>query len=461
MSALLREIAFVAILALASSTGSLAQVDTAPALDTPTAPAEGAPAPATAPPPPSSPTTGERIPTTEAEAPTDLTPEELKKIEESLKADVEGKQNEGVAKDVPDLSQVNLGQALPRALQSMNPDIAIVLDAAAAWFSTDEPLQLGGHDPSETGFNLQALELAIGSTVDPFFRFDSNLVFSQFGVEIEEVYATTLALPWSLQARAGQFLTRFGRANPTHLHQWHFADQPLVIGKFMGSEGNRGLGAEASWLAPLPWYVEIIASATNPDGECCARSYFGADDIGVRSPLDLVGTFALKQFFPFGDSLSLLAGLSAQTGANPTGNANRTGIYGVDLYLRYRPVDAATRWSLSLEMEAMLRSRQVPFDLLTDAGGYAQVVWQIDPTWETAARYELVSGTAGDTPDPLDPEWTGLRHRGAVQLTYYPSHFSRLRLQSTVDVPTWEDQPIFALIATIEVVVGAHGAHAY
>ena len=54
--------------------------------------------------------------------------------------------------------------------------------------------------------------------VDPYFRFDSNLVFSQFGVEIEEAYATTLDLPANLQVRAGQFLTRFGRINATHPH---------------------------------------------------------------------------------------------------------------------------------------------------------------------------------------------------------------------------------------------------
>lgn len=465
MLASLREIATVAILALPAAPPP-ATTDPGAAPATPPTPAPPTPAPPTpAPPPPapSPPATPPGQPAPPAEpttttAPPELSPDDLKKLEESLQQDTAGQRNEGVARDAPDLSKVNLGAGLPAPLQSMNPDIALVLDVAGAWFSTDEPMQLGGHDPQETGFNLQSLELAVGSTVDPFFRFDANLVFSQFGVEVEEAYATTLALPASLQARGGQFLTRFGRANPTHVHQWHFVDQPLVIGKLMGSEGNRGLGAELSWLAPLPWFLEIVGSATNADGECCARSYFGADDIGVRSPFDLVGTLALKQFFPLGDDLSLLAGLSAQTGPNPTGNLNRTNLYGADLVLRYRPLDAPTRWSLSLEVEAMLRTRQVPFEVLTDGGGYAQLVWQIDPTWETAARYELVTGVEGD---PLDPEWTKLRHRGAAQLTYYPSHFSRLRLQTTVDVPTWQEEPIFAVIAAFEVVVGAHGAHAY
>lgn len=97
---------------------------------------------------------------------------------------------------------------------SMNPDLSFIADLALAGFSTDSPLQTGGHDPQKNGFTLQQLELSFRKAVDPYFRFDGNIVFSQFGVELEEAYATTLALPASLLLRAGQFLTRFGRLNP-------------------------------------------------------------------------------------------------------------------------------------------------------------------------------------------------------------------------------------------------------
>ncbi len=110
--------------------------------------------------------------------------------------------------------------------------------------------QTGGHDPSENGFNLQALELSLGSSVDPYFRFDAQLVFAEEGVELEEAYATTLDLGSRLQARAGQFLTRFGRLNATHLHTWNFVDQPFALGRAFGADGNRGLGFELSYLTP-------------------------------------------------------------------------------------------------------------------------------------------------------------------------------------------------------------------
>jgi hypothetical protein len=341
------------------------------------------------------------------------------------------------------------------ALQSLNPDIAVILDAAGAAYSVNNPMETGGHDPSLPGFNLQALELNLAAAVDPYFRFDGNLVFSLEGVEVEEAYATALALPGSLQLRAGQFLNRFGRINPTHPHQWSFVDQPLVIGKFFGTDGSRGVGVEASWLAPLPWYVELVGSATMPGGDCCARSFL-PEGVTPDSAKDLVGTFAAKQFFPFGDDWSLLWGLSSQVGVN--GADRLTAIEGTDLYLRFRPVASTAREAVSLQVEALHRSRAQEPERLSDWGGYAQAVWNADPRWETGVRAEYVSGTPGD---PLDPFWTTGRTRYAAQGTFYPSHFSRVRLQLAVDDAGWLDHPTFAAFLALEVAAGAHGAHAY
>lgn len=160
--------------------------------------------------------------------------------------------------------------------------------------------------------------------MDPYFRFDANIVFELFEVEIEEVYATTLDLPALLQVRAGQFLTRFGRINSTHLHSWDFVDQPFAIGRIFGPEGNRGLGVELSWLAPLPWYVELVGSVTEASGEATAGS-FGSSDLGVDSPLDFQYTGAIKQFWPLRGDTSLAIGLSAATAPNATGRGRPSG----------------------------------------------------------------------------------------------------------------------------------------
>lgn len=340
----------------------------------------------------------------------------------------------------------------------MNPDMALILDTALAAFSVDEPLQGGGHDPTRSGFNFQQLELSIRSNVDPYFRFDANLVFSPFGVEVEEAYASTLSLPLGLKARAGQFLTRLGRLNGTHPHAWSFVDQPIVLSKFVGGEGNRGLGAELAWLTPLPWYSELFFSANNADGECCARSYYGADDLGVHSPADLMLTGAFKQFFTLGDDLGILWGLSTQLGPNPSGQGNHSALVGTDLYLKYQPGKSIRRSSLALTLELLQRSRQLPGVLLIDYGGYLQLVWQATPHLETGIRAERVTGLEAD---PLDPDWTTARSRYSAQVTWKPSHFSRLRLQGSVDWPEWLESPVYAGILALEVTAGAHGAHEF
>lgn len=381
----------------------------------------------------------------------DISPEELEALTRSLGAD-QAAQPEAKPSALDALGPVG------GAIQSMNPDIALILDFAGAWFSGDGARGTGGHDPTRTGFNLQQLEMSLGAAVDPVFRFDANLVFAQYGVELEEAYGTTLGIPGGLQVRLGQMLTRFGRINATHPHAWSFMDQPLVNGKMFGGEGSRGLGGELSWLTPLPWYVELIASASEAAGEGTARSFFGAEDLGVHGPEDLLYTLALKQFFPFDDDWSLHWGLSAQLGPSSSGNGNRTEIYGSDLYLRYYPVTSQTRTSLSLTVEGMFRTRQVPDDVLQDWGGYAQLVWGIVKEWEVGARAEYVSGVEAD---PLDPEWDRERARYALQGTYYPSHFSRIRLQAAADAPAWLDEPVWSVALGVELVVGAHGTHSF
>lgn len=405
-------------------------------------PAQGDPAPpAQGDPPPAEPT---------------LSPEDLAAIEAALSSD-QAASDQATAAPAP----------APKAAgaQSMNPDMSFIADLAFAKFSADEPRMVGGHDPTADGFTLQQLELAVGKPVDPYLRFDANIVFSLFGVEIEEVYATTLALPGRLQLRAGQMLTRFGRMNNTHPHTWNFIDQNLTTGRVFGGEGNRGLGVELSWLAPLPWYVELVGSWTGAGGEATARSFYGAEDPGWENPLDFQSTGAIKQFFPLSQDLSLMWGLSVANGPNATGLGNRTDVFGTDLYLKYRPITAESATVVALQAELLWRRMQVPEDLQQDLTGYAELSWRIAQRWGVAGRYEYGGPTRGLSGEVvtsvLDPEWSAARQRAATSLTFWPSEFSRLRAQGEVDLAGWDDSPDWAAMAAFEFNVGAHGAHAF
>jgi len=128
-------------------------------------------------------------------ASSDFSLEDLRAIEEELQKDAE-----------PLSGAPPRAAASPTAGRSLaNPDLSLTLDAAAAAFSRKDSLMTGAHDPARTGFNLQQLELGIEAPVDPYFTFKNFTVFSPFGVETEEPYATTIDLPWNLRGRAGQF----------------------------------------------------------------------------------------------------------------------------------------------------------------------------------------------------------------------------------------------------------------
>src|SRR5213079_454968 len=85
-------------------------------------------------------------------------------------------------------------------------------------------------------------------------------------IEDEEAYLETLALPWNLQFKGGQFFTEFGRLNPTHPHTWDFVDQPLVNGRFLGEDGLRSAGVRLSYLMPTPFYSELFMAVQNSQG---------------------------------------------------------------------------------------------------------------------------------------------------------------------------------------------------
>ncbi|MDQ2645801.1 MAG: zinc-regulated TonB-dependent outer membrane receptor [Myxococcota bacterium] len=360
-------------------------------------------------------------------------------------------------------AQTTRAEAEPSGAQSLNPDISAIADFALAAFSEPDHHQTGGHDPAENGFNLQALELSLGSSVDPYFRFDAQLVFGEEGVELEEAYATTLDLGARLQARAGQFLTRFGRLNSTHLHAWNFVDQPFALGRVFGGDGNRGLGLELSWLAPLPWYVELVASATQVGEEATARSFAGEDGVEVEGPEDLLYVAALKQFFPLSNDWSLAFGVSGALGPNGNQDGDHVEVYGLDAYLKYRPLDEAGRTELTLQTEWLLRRRELEAQRLLDAGGYAELVVRFARRYALGARYELGSPSYdehGDAVvDPRDPEWMAARTRVSAQATFLPSEFSRLRLQGSRDSAF--SQPVWAAFLAAEFAIGAHGAHRF
>lgn len=345
---------------------------------------------------------------------------------------------------------------------SFLPDISVVLSASAGFFShSDAIFQAGAHDLSQSGFALNAVELSLSKSVDPYFRAAVVASFGAFGVELEEAYAETLALPWGLKLRAGLFLSGFGRVAGQHGHSWNFADQALFVGKFFGAEGNRLIGGELTWLMTfLPWYVLVGVTLHMPDGGETNRSLYGESNLGIKAARDLGVTFFVKQFWALSNDVSLLIGFSSVFGPNPSGRRNRTAIYGVDLLLRYRPVSKGKGgFQLTLQSEWAIRQRQVPGRLRTDSGGYAELAVSFTKRWILASRVEHQDNLAEDY---LDSDRAGSRQRYSMSLSFRPTEFSRIRLQGAFDHNRFAPhEKSGSVLLQLEVNFGVHPPHAY
>jgi hypothetical protein len=449
-----------------------------------------------------------------------------KKLEQELAAEM--------AKDVPKtappsaINNAPWSPASPIRLQSGGSfmDIGLVGTFAVGSSTTKDiggVLELGGHDPNQRGFTVQGVEANFAGTVDPYFRGNANVLFQvdssgQSQLELEEAWMETISLPANLQVRAGQILTDFGRLNPTHPHSWGFVDTPLVLGRFMGPDGLRNPGARISWLAPTPFYSELVLSVQNSQGET-AYSFRNPDltgnqllpyayrnpenNRGIEHIQDLLFAPRYTASFDLSDSQVLLAGASAAFGPNASGDPGTSDttsqIYGLDLTWKWKSPNQHGGFPfVSFQTEALLRRYEAgafnwdlngngtadPGELintqtglpavlraetLTDYGFYSQLLYGFHQGWVAGLRFDYVSSDPGAyeaLPLSYNGELVGRdpqraqRWRLSPNLTWYPSEFSKLRLQYNLDdrLGIGVDQSVWL---QFEFLIGAHAAHKF
>ena len=370
-------------------------------------------------------------------------------------------------------------------------------------------LQTGAHDPNQRGFTVQNLETTFEGFVDPYLRGQANIVYQLDGnseslLEIEEAYLETLTLPGNLQLKAGQFFTEFGRLNPTHPHSWSFVDQPLVNGRMFGGDGFRNPGARLSWLLPTPFFAELRLAVQNGQGGTVTSFrndhgkgvFFGRTHTirNTQALRDFIFTPRLEAAWELTDSQTLLAGVSAAFGANASGADTETQIYGADLTWKWKPVNHTKGFPfVTWQTEAMLRKYQagafnnsaddanangvidpgetdvfgdtsvrfVPRETLTDYGFYSQVNYGFRPGWVAGTRFDYVAGTRGQYENLFGIDAArDTRWRLSPNLTWFPSEFSKIRLQYNYD----QRQHIgvdHSLWLQFEFLLGAHAAHKF
>ncbi|MCB4764042.1 MAG: hypothetical protein LGB78_09150 [Sulfurovum sp.] len=294
------------------------------------------------------------------------------------------------------------------------------------------------------GFNLNYAEVALHSTVGPYFDADTILHLQPDEFEIEEAYITSRALPNGLRTKLGKFRSEFGRINAMHQHAWHFTAQPLIFEVLLGTEGINDSGAQLQYIFPTD-DIYIMAGL---------EAMQGINDVSfgnIEKNNLYIGY--LKTGFDLTDNTTLLAGASLLHGINDLDKD--TNIYGTDLTLK---MVLGSYSSLIWQSELLYRDKSIDTDKEKQAGYYTQLVYQINQNWATGVHYDRLYKNKILQPNNLD--------RATAMLEYKPFEFTKFRLQYTYDRAkaygaNSQRQNSSEILLGFTIEAGAHGAHTF
>ncbi len=317
------------------------------------------------------------------------------------------------------------------------PDISVVGDLVADLSPKGSTMEDGAR------FGIREVELALQAAVDPTFRGDVFIGFSDAeGVAIEQAFLTATALPWALQARLGRYLMPFGKENTTHRHDLHTIDHAYVIQEYLGAEGFKGTGIELSRVfAPFGFYQELITTVIDGYGEGHGHDdepELEADEPANKELSGLVYSARLRNYWDLSQAANIEFSASGMTGLRvreaidvdteePLGVNARQSAIGADFTFRWRPLQQSLYRSFLFRVEGIRQINHDGPDLPAGAaypirarsydGGYAFARWQLTRRTFVAARGDVVE----------DPEaHGGLLKAGSAYFTFYPSVFSTL-----------------------------------
>lgn len=373
---------------------------------------------------------------------------------------------------------------VPRATATaFNPQISLILSGTYANTQRDpENYRIEGFIPSgaEVGpgvrsFSLRESELALSANVDPYFRGELLAALADEGVEVENAFVDTLALPQGLSLRAGRFYSGVGYINERHPHAWDFVDAPLAQQAFLGTNfANDGL--RLTWVAPTATYFVLGAEVGR-----------GQNFPGAERNKNGIGGYTLfaKAGGDVGDSFSWLAGVGYRHDRprervftlDGVDNAfgGRSRLWVASLVGKWAPDGnpAARNFKLQGEFYRRTEDGELTYDIggspntdlyrARQSGAYLQGVYQFMPRWRMGLRLDRLdsgslelAGNAGNLPGlaPFSPK------RASAMLDYSPSEYSRLRLQFSRDEAR-RDEPDNQVMVQYTMSLGAHGAHRF
>ena len=304
----------------------------------------------------------------------------------------------------------------------------------------------------DKGFNLNYAEVAMHSTVDPYFDAFAIFHLHPAAFEIEEAFVRTRALPFGLRIKAGKFKSAFGRLNEKHQHSWHFDEQAIIYKALFGPDSISDAGVQVQWVAPTDTYLMVGAEAMQGANE---RSFGGTDKGPEKNNLYVS---YVKSSIDVGDDLSILGGVSLAHGKHL---GNTSNVYGADLTMR----DQLGGYSALIWQSEYLERHMGVDGGSTDkqAGLYSELVYQYNNHYSGGFRYDAITKNDTDLSNYAGLSTSNLDKYTAM-LEYHPFPMSRLRLSYSYDrtkVIAGERKNLNEVMMTLNIAAGAHGAHNY
>ncbi len=293
---------------------------------------------------------------------------------------------------------------------------------------------------------LDELELAIGGFLYPQIRADTYIALDKHGndyeVELEEAYISFLDLGAGFAAQAGKKLIGFGKLNPIHEHAWDFVSRPLVLAEYLDDhDGLAGNGVNLTWLAPLPWFLQLEAGVWD-----LADEGGGDDEHGHDHATPISGSAVSRRLwsgFAVGDNGDLELGFSTihGKGDHHEQERDRVSLYGMDLTYTWRGHGFQR---LLWRNEVIYNDRERATHYRRTWGFYSAANWRCNQYWDTGLRYDWVE------PSTRDPQ---AQDMGTATLTRSLTEETHLRFEFSHDFSN-------DYMATLQFIFGL-GPHAH
>ncbi len=302
------------------------------------------------------------------------------------------------------------------------PEIGAAADVV---FTSDDP----DNGEASNLLRVREVELTLGALIESYFRLDMMVTYTEEEtVELEEAYATLLALPGKAKARIGRLKPKIGIALALHRDELDTVDEPLVIRRYFGEEGMNKDGGDVTVpfdLAPVAHQITfgVLEGGNGEGGTAFGEAKRRATVYGRwQGSMGISGSTELK------------IGLSDAIGSSDEDSSFEVNVFGVDAALMHR---FDPQQSLKLQGEIFNLDRSESFyELVTDDGvfqqdldgniwgGYALLDFRPHPQWAAGYRYDRVEIVDRPVESP------GRYDEGStLYLTFYMNEFVRWRLQ--------------------------------